>query len=150
MRNQHPLTHWPAALGMRPPAFPFSPTVSWAAAGGLWAELIRVGLASFDPSQWLHVCSASPSTLRFGLKRQGDRFVVADQISGAVIYTPPDFILATDGGEFLRPLAILNSGGDRLEAVLAYEASAARCKDKSRYLQRYIYSRSLKAAAQRA
>ncbi|MER2264788.1 hypothetical protein [Methylobacterium oxalidis] len=150
MRNQHPLTHWPAALWRPPTAALFTSTAGWAAAGGFWAELIKAALASFDPTQWLHVRSVSPSTPRFGLRWQGDRFIVADTISGAVIYTPPDFILAKDEGEFASLLAILNSGGDRLEAVLAYEARAARCKDKGRYLQRYTPSRSLKAATQRA
>ena len=67
-----------------------------------------------------------------------------------MIYTPPDFILARDEVEFAPLLAILNSGGERIEAVLAYEARAARCEDKSRYLQRYTPSRSLKAVPQRA
>ncbi|MER2264793.1 hypothetical protein [Methylobacterium oxalidis] len=121
-----------------------------AAAGSFWAELIKAALAPFDPSRWVCVRSVSLSTPRFGLRWQGERFIVADTISGAVIYTPPDFILAKDEGEFASLLAILNSGGDRLEAVLAYEANAARCKDKGRYLQRYTPSRSLKAATQRA
>jgi hypothetical protein len=90
------------------------------------------------------------NALRYGLKRQSGRFVVADTISGAMIYTPPDFILATDEDEFTALLTILNSGDERIEAVLAYEAKAARCEDKSLYLQRYTPSRSLRVVPRQA
>lgn len=145
MPNQHLLTHWPEPIWRTPSATPFSLTVSWVAAGSFWAELIKAGMAAFDPNQWLHVPSARQSARRFGLKWQNGRFVVAETISGAVIYTPPDFVLATDEDEFTPLLANLNSGGERIEAVLAYEAKAARCEDKSLYLQRYTPSRSLRA-----
>ena len=150
MQNQHSLTHWPAPVWRSPSAAPFGLTAGWVAAGSFWAELIKAGMAAFDVSQWRPLPAASQSAPRYGLRRQSGRFVVADTISGAVIYTPPDFILATEEDEFTPLLAILNSGGERIEAVLAYEAKAARCEDKNLYLQRYTPLRSLGVVPQQA
>jgi hypothetical protein len=96
---------------------------------------MSAGLAAFDLTWRLPAARTRSEPARFALTQQDGRFAVTETVNGEVIYSPPDFIRATDPGEFASLLTILNSGGERIDAVVAYEGSAARCDERNRHLQ---------------
>jgi hypothetical protein len=94
-----------------------------------------------DLNRWLPVARMTSETAKFSLTEWNGRLAVVERPSGVVIYTPPDFIRATDPGEFEPLLAALNAGGERIDAVMAYEAEAARCEEGRHYTQRHLSTR---------
>jgi len=88
-------------------------------------------------SSWQRALAGMTAPTRaepFILDKAAGRFRVVEAATGREVYTPPTFLDPQSRAEFAPLLALLNSGGRLIDAVMAFEQQARRQTGKIHYL----------------